>query len=145
MRTTTCATYAWECHAQLCDLLSSPVRINPHTCVWHALHYADTLFSGLLFVTRIFPVLSTPNKRDNPSKPCSLHTSITIATVMSEAIIFFLIWTDVPLFNSLYNFMSEKHFLGTDVTICATVHLCAHEQTRRDVARSSTTVVNLRV
>ena len=68
----------------------------------------------------------------NPSKPCSLYASITIATVMSEAILFFLIWTDVQLFNSLYNFMSEKHFLGTDVTICATVHPCAHEQTRYD-------------
>ena len=39
--------------------------------------------------------------------------------------------------------MSEKHFLGNDVTICASVHLCAHEPIRCDVARSSTTVVNL--
>ena len=58
---------------------------------------------------------------------------------------FFLIWTDVQLFNSLYNFMSEKHFLGTDVTICTTVNPCAHEQTKCDVAKSSTTLVNLRV
>ena len=64
---------------------------------------------------------------------------------MPEAIIFSLIWTDLQLFNSLYNFMSEKHFLGTDVTICATVHLCAFEQTRCDVARSSTNIVILRV
>ena len=47
VRTTTCKTYAWQCHAQLYDLLSSPVRINPHACVRHAPHYADTLFSGV--------------------------------------------------------------------------------------------------
>ena len=44
--TTTYETYAWQSQAQLCDLLSSPVRINPHACVRHAPHYADTSFSG---------------------------------------------------------------------------------------------------
>ena len=41
-----CETYAWKFDAQLCDLLSSLMRIDPHVCVRHALHYADTLFPG---------------------------------------------------------------------------------------------------
>ena len=54
MRTTTCETYARQCHAQLCDL-SSPVRINPHACVRHAPHHVDTLFSGtVIFFFNIF-------------------------------------------------------------------------------------------
>ena len=46
-----CETYARQGHAHLCGLLSSPVRINPHSCVRHAPHYADTLFSGYLNIS----------------------------------------------------------------------------------------------
>ena len=49
---TTCEKYAWQCHAHLCDLLSSPIWNNPHACVRHAPHYADTLFSGYIRVCR---------------------------------------------------------------------------------------------
>ena len=48
VRTMACETYVWQFHTQLCDLLCSPVRINPHVCVRHAPHHADTLFSGWL-------------------------------------------------------------------------------------------------
>ena len=80
VRTTTCKTYECQCDAHLYDLLSSPMRINPHACVRYAPH-ADTLFSGM-FQKSWFILKSEVLK-------CGLFISFTIIVIFIHLFSFF--------------------------------------------------------